>query len=65
MAFEELLDNRHDLLPGILEHQVTGIGETMHLGLRQRLLPYLQEVLVKNKVFIAPQDQGGARPLPV
>ena len=49
------------VVAGVLEHIVPGIGEAMHLGVRQHALPHGQEVVVEHEVALAPADQHRPR----
>ena len=54
VLLEELTDDGQNLLTFILQHQVTGVGETVNLGIRQQLLPDRQKVMIKHEVLFSP-----------
>src|SRR5688572_33303056 len=60
VAVEEIPDPRHQHLVLVFQHIVAGVVVDLLLGLRQRVLETLEEVVVEHEVLQAPADEGGA-----
>src|SRR6188768_4005308 len=59
VAHEKIVNQGQDLLAGIFQHVVPRVRELVHLGGRENFLPLVQEVMVKDKIPVAPEYQRG------
>src|SRR5262245_5743769 len=57
MTIQERAHQGNDLVGGVFQDVMTGVGETVHFGLWKSSRPFREKILVKNKVLLAPANE--------